>query len=96
MGLARPAPAKTAAFGTPLVQILNGNRRKACPQSLTCADPCATRELAAPRSWHLTSYIGKSHLKVTMIVVAVYRAADQRMERGTDIMVCPPRSPELT
>jgi ATP-dependent RNA helicase RhlE len=91
MGLAQTGTGKTAAFGTPLVQILNGIGEKPAPKSPRALILAPTRELARQIMEHLTSYIGKSHLKVTMIVGGSSIGAQiKRMERGTDIMVATP------
>ncbi len=91
MGLAQTGTGKTAAFGLPLVQILNAIGEKPapkCPRALILAP---TRELARQIMENLTNYIGKSHLKVTMIVGGGSIGAQiKRMERGTDIMVATP------
>lgn len=91
MGLAQTGTGKTAAFGTPLVQILNGIGEKPAPKSPRALILAPTRELARQIMENLTSYIGKSHLKVTMIVGGSSIGAQiKRMERGTDIMVATP------
>ncbi len=91
MGLAQTGTGKTAAFGLPIVEMLNSLGEKPRPKAPRALILAPTRELARQIMDNLTAYIGKSHLKVTMIVGGGSIGAQiKRMERGTDIMVATP------
>lgn len=91
MGLAQTGTGKTAAFGLPLLQMLNkvgeGPRPK-CADGLILAP---TRELAKQIMDNLRSYNKGSHLKITLVVggVSLNRQVDT-MKRGVHIMVATP------
>lgn len=91
MGLAQTGTGKTAAFGLPLLQMLNkvgeGPRPK-CADGLILAP---TRELAKQIMDNLRSYNKGSHLKITLVVggVSLNRQVDT-MKKGVHIMVATP------
>lgn len=91
MGLAQTGTGKTAAFGLPLLQLLNkvgeGPRPK-CADGLILAP---TRELAKQIMDNLRSYNKGSHLKITLVVggVSLNRQVDT-MKKGVHIMVATP------
>ena len=91
MGLAQTGTGKTAAFGLPLLQLLNkvgeGPRPK-CADGLILAP---TRELAKQIMDNLRSYNKGSHLKITLVVggVSLNRQVDT-MRKGVHIMVATP------
>ncbi len=91
MGLAQTGTGKTAAFGLPLIQMLNSVGEKPAPKSARALILAPTRELARQITEALQSFIGKSHLKVAMVVGgASLNAQASRLLRGTDILVATP------
>lgn len=91
MGLAQTGTGKTAAFGLPIVQTLHSKGQKPAPRSARALILAPTRELVRQIMDNLANYVGKSHLKVTMVVGGASIGAQiKRMERGTDILVATP------
>lgn len=91
MGLAQTGTGKTAAFGLPIVQTLHSNGQKPAPRSARALILAPTRELVRQIMDNLANYVGKSHLKVTMVVGGASIGGQiKRMERGADILVATP------
>ncbi|UCC95839.1 MAG: DEAD/DEAH box helicase [Candidatus Omnitrophota bacterium] len=86
VGHAQTGTGKTAAFGLPLIERLQENRRK--PQALILAP---TRELAVQVAEEINSLRGKKHLEIAAIYGG--QSMDQqlrRLRRGVDIVVGTP------
>jgi len=87
VGLAQTGTGKTAAFGLPLLQLVDGNRRS--PQALVV---CPTRELCMQITKDITNFSKK---KRSIQSVAVYGGASigqqiRELKQGAQIVVATP------
>ncbi|KAJ55037.1 DEAD/DEAH box helicase [Actibacterium mucosum KCTC 23349] len=91
MGLAQTGTGKTAAFGLPLIQQMMQFGTKPDPRTIRGLVLAPTRELAKQIQDNLRNYLGKSPMKVGMVVGGQsINAQSQRLSRGTDIVVATP------
>jgi len=91
MGLAQTGTGKTAAFGLPLAQIMLTEQVKPGPRGVRGLVLAPTRELANQIFENLLMYLGKSHLRLNIVVGGKSIGAQiKRLERGTDILVATP------
>ncbi len=91
MGLAQTGTGKTAAFGLPLAQFMLEHGEKPSPRSVRGLVLAPTRELAKQIQETLISYLGKSHLKLGLVVGGQsINAQINRLARGTDILIATP------
>lgn len=91
MGLAQTGTGKTAAFGLPLIQQMMQFGTKPHPKTVRGLVLAPTRELAKQIQDNLRTYLGKSPMKVGMVVGGQsINAQAQRLSRGTDIVVATP------
>lgn len=91
MGLAQTGTGKTAAFGLPLAQLMLSVGKKPAPKTARGLVLAPTRELAKQILDNLQQYIGKTHIKVGLVVGgASIGAQSNRLARGTDILVATP------
>ncbi|MFC3612415.1 DEAD/DEAH box helicase [Lutimaribacter marinistellae] len=91
MGLAQTGTGKTAAFGLPLAQSMLAHNGKPAPRTVRGLVLAPTRELAKQILENLLSYLGKSHLKLGLVVGGQSMNAQiNRLERGTDILIATP------
>jgi len=91
MGLAQTGTGKTAAFGLPLVQLLNAAGWRPAPKSAKALILAPTRELARQISDTLNGFLAQTRLNTAMVVGGTsINAQVKRMSRGTDILVATP------
>ncbi|QYX56659.1 DEAD/DEAH box helicase [Roseovarius sp. SCSIO 43702] len=91
MGLAQTGTGKTAAFGLPLAQIMLSEQVKPGPRGVRGLVLAPTRELANQIFENLQTYLGKSHLRLNIVVGGKsLNMQVKRLERGTDILVATP------
>ena len=91
MGLAQTGTGKTAAFGLPLIHLLNQMKGKPEPKTARALILAPTRELAGQIVTALRGYTGGTHMKIGLVVggMSINAQAD-RLSRGTDIVVATP------
>lgn len=91
MGLAQTGTGKTAAFGLPMIEVLNRAGTKPEKRTARGLILAPTRELAKQISDNLRAYTQGSHLKVQLVVGGAGIAAQiNRLERGCDLLVATP------
>ena len=91
MGLAQTGTGKTAAFGLPLAQIMLTENVKPGPRGVRGLVLAPTRELANQIYENLQMYLGKSHLRLGIVVGGKsLNAQVNRVAKGTDILVATP------
>ncbi len=91
MGLAQTGTGKTAAFGLPLIHLLNQTGTKTAPKTVRALILAPTRELASQIATALRGFTAGSHLKIGVVVGGMsIRAQSDRLLRGTDILIATP------
>ncbi|MFT4093922.1 MAG: DEAD/DEAH box helicase [Niabella sp.] len=86
VGLAQTGTGKTAAFGLPLLQLINKEQRT--PQALVI---CPTRELCLQITTDLERFISKGKISVTAVYGGTSISQQVRdLKRGTHIVVATP------
>jgi len=92
MGLAQTGTGKTAAFGLPMVQLLQkSGKGKPAPRTLRGLVLAPTRELAKQIFDNLAAYCEDSPMSTALIVGGKsLNAQAKRMARGCDILVATP------
>lgn len=90
MGCAQTGTGKTAAFGLPILQLLDG-RPAATPRRIRCLVLTPTRELALQIGESFTAYGKYTNLRNTVIFGGVgQKAQTDILSRGIDILVATP------
>ncbi|MDH5799008.1 MAG: DEAD/DEAH box helicase [Paracoccaceae bacterium] len=91
MGLAQTGTGKTAAFGLPLIHLLNQVGTKPAPKTVRGLILAPTRELAGQIAAALRGFTAGSHMKIGVVVGGMsIRAQAERLARGTDIVIATP------
>ncbi|MFK7945924.1 MAG: DEAD/DEAH box helicase [Paracoccaceae bacterium] len=91
MGLAQTGTGKTAAFGLPMVQLLDKQGTKPAPKTARGLILAPTRELAKQILENLRAYTAGSHLKVGLVVGGASIGPQiNRMQSGVDLLVATP------
>ncbi|MBL7795386.1 MAG: DEAD/DEAH box helicase [Saprospiraceae bacterium] len=90
MGCAQTGTGKTAAFGLPILQLLDG-RPAASPRRIRCLVLTPTRELALQIGESFTNYGKYTNLRNTVIFGGVgQKPQTDTLARGVDILVATP------
>ncbi len=90
MGCAQTGTGKTAAFGLPILQLLDG-RPAASPRRIRCLVLTPTRELALQIGESFTNYGKYTNLRNTVIFGGVgQKQQTDTLARGVDILVATP------
>ncbi|OUS21158.1 DEAD/DEAH box helicase [Litorivita pollutaquae] len=91
MGLAQTGTGKTAAFGLPLITMLLREGGRPEPKSVRGLILAPTRELANQIRDNLAGLVGKSHIRVAVVVGGQsINTQIKRLERGVDLLIATP------
>lgn len=91
LGLAQTGTGKTAAFGLPLIHLLNQVGTKPAPKTVRGLILAPTRELANQIATSLRTFTNGSHLKIGLVVGGMsINAQAERLRKGTDIVIATP------
>ncbi len=91
MGLAQTGTGKTAAFGLPLITMLLREGGRPEPKSVRGLILAPTRELANQIRENISDLVGKSHIRVAVVVGGQsINAQIKRLERGVDLLIATP------
>jgi ATP-dependent RNA helicase RhlE len=91
MGLAQTGTGKTAAFGLPLIDRLQAEKKKAVPKGTRALILAPTRELVNQIAKNLISFLKHTPLRVSSVVGGVsINGQIKRLSKGTDILVATP------
>jgi ATP-dependent RNA helicase RhlE len=91
MGLAQTGTGKTAAFGLPLIQLVQSMGSKPAPKSVRSLILAPTRELAKQIVEALRGFTGHGHMRIEMVVGGQsINVQIDRLKRGADILVATP------
>ncbi len=91
LGIAQTGTGKTCAFGTPIIERLNGGARKRGKRVVRALILTPTRELALQIGANLREYSKEVQIYSTVIFGGVGQANQvERLERGVDILTATP------